>query len=764
MHSMPQHRARPLVGLFAGLIALLPVVAAAADVRSSAPYFEAYAAGEKVESLPLAATDVDVVIGGVLADVTVKQVYENRGTVPVEAVYVFPASSRASVYAVTMTVGDRVIRAKLREKDDARREYEEARSEGRTASLLEQQDVGAFRMNVANVLPGDSIQVEMRYAELLVPTKGVYEFFFPTTAPMEKYGETGATAMASSSSDAVVKDAFGMTVRLVSGAPIAQITSDTHPLQVSQARPDEATVTISPDDRRAGAKDFVLRYSMLGDDVGTGVLAFRGSEENFFLLTAQPPKAVRPAMIPPREYIFVVDVSGSMTGRPLDVSRALVADLFSQLRPEDRFNVVLFAGDSQVMSERGSPHATKDTLADALDILTDVEASGGTELGEALDTAYALPATPGMARTVLIITDGAIAAGGDVATKISSRLDEANAFVFGIGDYLDRAVIDRLARAGEGEPFVAETMDAAEAQAKRLREYIDRPVLTQAKLRWSGGADLYDLEPPAIPDLFAERPIVVVGKYRGELKGEATIEGWSGGGPVKLVVDLDEAYEDPSLSSLPRLWARRRIDRVTDAGECSRWGSDCDTDAEALKAEVTALGLRYGVLTPHTSFVAVTDDVRTDVDATTVFQPVPARDVATLASAPPPPPPAASGFGGYGFDPTVALQVAAAPAVLSAPSLDAARPLRELAGHRMQATADGWRDLAHVDGVRVLRIRRDSAAFAALLALRPELAPLFALDGRVLVSLGAGWSVQITPDGFGDYPEATLRAAALGTR
>lgn len=730
--------------LSAALLALPPAVQAKNDAgreRSGAPYLEAWSDGERLESLPLASTDVEVVIGGVIADVRVTQVYENRGDRPVEAVYVFPASSRASVHAVTMTIGDRVVRAQLRERAQARREYDAARAQGRTATLLEQQDVGAFRMNVANVLPGDRIEVALDYVELLVPTKGEYEFFFPTTAPQVAYARPGDpdVAMPSSAAAGVVDHAMTLRVHVLSGMPITRIESPSHPIQTFRPREGEAIVTIDPSDARSMARDFVLRYAMLGDDIGTGVLAYRDGGENYFLLTAQPPARISPSAVPPREYIFVIDVSGSMAGRPLEVSRTLVEDLFSTLKPGDRFNIVLFAGDSRVMAPKSMP-ATPATLELALELLDATAAGGGTELGLALDKAQSVPPTPGMARTLVIVTDGAIAAGGDIATRIAGQVDQANVFVFGIGDYLDHAVIERLARAGQGEPFKVMRMDEADAEARRLRAYIDRPVLTQARLGWQG-ADLYDLEPERLPDLFAERPIVVVGKFRGELAGKATIKGYSGGRPVTLSVDLSQAYTDPALSALPKLWARRRIDRLMDHSGCNH-ANRCVEDDPA-RGEIIDTSLKHGLLTPFTSFIAVSGEVRTNEAGERVFQPVPQRE--------------AGDAGGFGFDPALAAAALAVPVAVPSPAPVVVAE-RWLAGHRMQQVEGGWRDAAHREDARVLRIRRGSQAHRELLRLRPDLAELFALPGRVLVSFGAS-SIELGPDGFGDFPAGQLAEA-----
>ena len=743
------------------LLAFLAPTPAAAEARKTtgAPYFEAYANGTKVEALPLAMTRVDVTVAGVIADVRLTQVYENRGQVPVEAVYVFPASTRATVHGLTMKVGGRIVRAKLRGKEAARATYEAAKDAGKTATLLEQQDVGAFRMNLANVLPGDRIEVELKYTELLLPTAGVYEFFFPNTASQDPYTKPGDPdrSMPSSGAAAVTQDAMTITTRILSAAPIATIDSPSHRLKIVRRGDSEALVTLDPADRDASRRDFVLRYSMLGDDIGTGVLAHPGKDENVFLLTAQPPRQVGMDRVPAREYVFVLDVSGSMTGQPMDVSKQLMRELFEGMRPGDRFNVVLFSGGSQVLSPGGSLPANAAELGRAIALIDGRNAGGGTELAAALETAYALPRTPGMARALVVVTDGAIAAGGDVSRLVSSKLHLASVFVFGIGESVEHSTIARIARAGEGEAFEVMEMAKADAEARRMKGYIERPVLTNVRLEVVG-ADLYDLEPPSIPDLYAQRPIVIVGKYRGPLTGQVRIHGISGGRPVTIPVDLAKAFVDPELDALPRLWARRRVDRVDDEScPTTGWGCNNQSDPERKKT-IEALGLHYGILTSETSFVAVTEEVRTHEDATTVAQPAAARE--HEASEPSP----SAGYMAPGFDSGLATLAlgAASQAVAALPRADDAATPRLVAGHWFVQGPDGWRDLAHKDGARLLRIRRDSAAFLALLRLAPELADALALPGRVLVSFG-GWSILVTPDGFSDYPEATLQRA-LGRR
>ena len=720
--------------------------------QSSAPYFEATAAGEKVENLPLAMTTVDATITGVIADVSLIQVYENRGKVPVEAVYVFPASSRATVYAVRMTIGDRVVEAQLREREEARATYEKAKSEGRSATLLEQQDVGAFRMSLANVLPGDRIKVELQYVELLVPTAGVYEFFFPNTAPQEKYqrAQDPDGSMPRSSAAEVSDFGLSLNVKIATGAPIASIESPSHDIAIDRPSPTEASLAIDDSDGKPATRDFVLRYELGGARISAGALAYPASDggDNYLLVLAQPPRTTMPSDVPAREYIFVVDVSGSMHGEPLDVSKRLMRDLFTTLKPTDLFNVLLFSGGSRVLSKSGSLPATEDTLQRALDLIDASDAGGGTELVPALETAYALPKTPGMSRSLVLVTDGAIAAGSDASALIRRHLDQGNVFTFGIGAGVVRPVIERLARAGEGEPFLVEKMDEGKAEAARLRSYIDRPVMTGIAVRWEGTQPM-DVLPQKVPDLFAERPIVLVAKYRGPLAGRVVFSGTSGDQPVEVAVELGRTPVRPQYKAVRLFWARKKIDLLMD-DNCSGYG--CSSGSEDAEREIARVGLEHGILTPYTSFVAVTSEVRTEADAVRVDQPAVARQrVASLYS------PAASV--GSGFSPAITSQgiaIAVASAPQTATLLEGLS--REVGGHRMHLMAGQWRDEAHREDAILLRVRRDSAAYAELLRLRPGLAALFALGDSVLVSFG-DYSILVSDSGFSDFPPETLKAA-----
>lgn len=618
---------RRILLVLSAIVLLVPAGARAQGDRPAAdktlsPFFFVEGGEPDIDRLPLKDTRVDVAIAGVIADVTVRQVYENRGTRPIHARYVFPASTRAAVYGMTMTVGNVRTVARIREREQASREFDAAKKEGKSASLLEQSRPNVFTMKVANVLPGDTILVELKYTELLVPTDGTYEFVYPTVVGPRYSDKSQSQASAADQfvnapytrQGEAPKSDFHLSGVVSTGIALREISSPTHQVIVQSTGVGRAQVVLADSERFSGNRDFILRYSMAGTEIASGLLLFEGKEENFFLLMAEPPQVVQPGDAPPREYIFVVDVSGSMNGFPLDTAKKLLRDLAGILRPSDSFNVVVFADGTETFSRTSVP-ASPSNLTAALQFIGRKEGGGGTRLLGALTRAVALPRPSGVSRSVVLVTDGYIEAEPDVFDYIRGHLDDVNFFAFGIGSSVNRFLIEGIARAGLGEPFIVTEPGEATAAAARLRRYIDTPVLTGIDVAFRG-FDVYDVEPQKVPDLFASRPVVLFGKWRGSAAGWIEITGQTGGGHYRLSVPVSSAGTDRSHAALRHLWARTRIADLSDFGP--------SVPDAARVAAITALGLTYGLLTRYTSFVAVQELVRTAADSgEDVDQPLP---------------------------------------------------------------------------------------------------------------------------------------------
>ena len=594
------------------------------DDKTLSPYFFVKSEGSETEQLPLKATSADVNIAGVIADVTVKQVYVNSGKNVIEAIYIFPASTRAAVYSMKMKVGDRLITAKIQEKQKARQEYDQAKSEGKNASLLEQQRPNVFQMNVANIMPGDTISIEMCYTELLIPEQGVYEFVYPTVVGPRYSNKPEATA---STNDKWVSNpythagekpdySFNIGINLAAGMPIKDVRCPSHEMTINYENPASAMLKLKNTGTSEGNRDVIVQYRLADNKIESGLLLYKNVSpgENFFLAMVQPPPKPTVDQIPPREYIFIMDVSGSMNGYPIETSKKVLENLIKNLRSTDKFNVLLFAGCANMFMPQ-SVFATEENLKMALKMIDEQQGSGGTELLTALKKALSVEKQKGFSRTFVIATDGYVDVEKESFELIQNNLNKANFFAFGIGSSVNRFLIEGIAHAGMGESFIVTKQEEADAKAEKFRSYIQSPVLTDIKVTYEG-FDVYDLEPSNVPDVLAERPVIIFGKWKGNPTGKIKITGKSGKEDFEYVLDVSKAEASPSNRALKYLWARQKIRMLDDFNNAA--------NDPKLTEQITGLGLKYNLLTNYTSFIAIDSIVRNKGGKqATVKQPLP---------------------------------------------------------------------------------------------------------------------------------------------
>ena len=633
-----QHCARAInIALrICGILFLVHAISSAstqAEDKPIAPYFEVIQQGADdaptTERLPLKAMHADVTIRGGIASVTLKQRFGNNGTEPIEARYLFPASTGAAIHHMEMRVGDRVIQAVIKEKEEAKAIYETAKKENKTASLLEQQRPNVFQMSVANVMPGDDIEVTLHYSERITPTASIYTFALPGVVGPRYHSPNQSNDGAHWVSNPYLKPEdtgqqdttvdYKIKVTLSTPLPLQDLACSTHQNSVDYLDDRNATITLQPepgDD--ASNRDFIVRYRMADEKIAAGLsLSDEIEEEKFFALQVEPPTRVTPDTIPPREYIFVVDVSGSMNGFPLDTAKRMLDELVGNLRSQDRFNVLLFASSNRVLSPHSLP-ATSKNIRKAKKLI-DNEGGGGTELLPALKRAFSLGGDEGVSRSIVILTDGFVSCEAEAFELIRENLGTANLFAFGIGSSVNRHLIEGLAATGRGEPFVVTDPTQCKSKAAEFNDYVGSPVLTDIKVQFDG-FDAYAIEPQAQPDLFADRPLVITGKWRGAPVGAIRISGKLGDGSLfEHSFEIDENSIEKSSNDEPlrALWARERVRSLADYALL--------TDKSEAKREVTSLGLTYSLVTPFTSFVAVMDEIRHDGDSSgeSVNQPLP---------------------------------------------------------------------------------------------------------------------------------------------
>ena len=570
--------------------------------KAESPYLKVLT---KNAHIPLKSTKSNVQIVGTIAQVQLTQTYQNLGKEPIEATYVFPMSTNAALHNMQLTVGNRITKAKILKKEKAEKVYKKAIKEGKRAAKLDQHRPNVFQMKVANIMPNETVTIDIFYTEMITVINKEYQFVFPGVVGPRYTGESTEKEtvfnLPYTNKSINARYDYDIEVHINAGMMIQNIASKTHKINVHYPDANSAEIELSAENENPSNRDFVLKYSLRSNKINSGLLLFEGDKENYFSLLIEPKLKTLKSEVPTREYLFVVDVSGSMMGYPIEVSKSLLRNLLSDLGENDRFNILLFSADNTIFKEK-SVQATQENLSEALQFLTGTfnNYGHGTRLLKALKAGYQLPRNnPNSARNVVVITDGFINVEKNVFQFIENNLNKVNVFTFGIGNGINRYLIDGMARVSNSLSFVATNKNEAFNVAKEFKNYISTPLLTQIQIN-TNDFEIYDVEPKTIPDVFADRPILIYGKYKGKPTGSLHISGYQGNGKFNQTIRVQNGKLSTQNEALKYLWARKKIERLIDYKR--NFGSD-------IKQQVIDLGLRYNLATEFTSFVAVDYEV-----------------------------------------------------------------------------------------------------------------------------------------------------------
>jgi Ca-activated chloride channel family protein len=604
-----------------------PRAAAAPDGARAAPRLTGRTAGGKAAiDLPLAHTRVLAQVSGNVARVEVTQFYVNRTADRLEAVYAFPLPPGAAVTDMTFRIGNRVVVSEVKRREEARRAYESAREQGRTAALTEQERPNLFTQSVANVPPGDTVAVMLRYVHEVPYDDGRYLFHFPTTIGPRYVpgvatgggsgpgwaGDTDRVPDASRVTPPVVPTGAGgvpdvdILVRLVPGAAFDDVVARSHRVITGMDGDGVRLVALDEEDR-APDRDLVLTWRPAGEVPGAHALVQRERGEDFLMLFLQPPAEVAPALVRPKELVFLVDKSGSMMGAPIERAKALVDRALGAMGPDDTFQIVAFDGAAQAMTAAPVP-GSAENVARARGWLSRLSGGGGTEMLAGIRAALAAPADPGRLRMVVFCTDGFIGNEAEIIAAVEALRGSARVFGFGVGTSVNRWLVEGVGRAGRGASEVVDLKDPPDEAVTRLFRRLDRPVLTDLEVAFEGGA-VTDLLPGRLPDLLAGQPLVLAGRVRGDAPRAVVLTGRLGKRPwhARLPIVSSKVGADPAAPGQPvtgTLWARRRIEELLAPGPVP--------PAPAAVDEVVAHALRFKLVTRYTSFVAIERELRVD--------------------------------------------------------------------------------------------------------------------------------------------------------
>ena len=569
---------------------------------------------------PLIHTDVQAQVSGNVARVEVTQTFENPFEDPLEAIYVFPLPDEAAVDDMEIRIGDRVIRGEIKPREEAQAIYQQAIEEGRTAGLLEQERANIFTQSLANILPGEQIDVTIRYTESLAFEGDHYEFVFPMVVgpryipgPATVTGNTPQVPDATRITPPVIPPEqrsghdIQVTVNLDAGVPITNITSPSHTIQTTP-RGREVHVQLDAADTIPN-KDLILRYQVMSDRPQATVLTQRHEEGGHFAAYLIPAIDYPSTAIVPKDVVFLMDTSGSQMGDPLLKSQELMRRMINGLNPNDTFTIIDFANTTEQLSATPLPN-TPENRRRAIAYVDQLTANGGTELLNGIRAVLDFPPAPeGRLRSVVLLTDGYIGNDAEIIAEVQQRLEPGNRlYSFGVGSSVNRFLLDRLAEAGRGTSQVIRQDEPSGEVADRFFRQINNPVLTNIDVTWEGEGDAPEIYPSAIPDLFAEQPLVIFGRKTDGQSGVLRIRGVAAGG-VPFDETLAVNFESgPSQGAIAQLWGRARIKDLMN----QLYGMET---VEGVNA-VTQTALAYRLLSQYTAFVAVTDEVRVDPDGT----------------------------------------------------------------------------------------------------------------------------------------------------
>ena len=398
-------------------------------------------------------TKVTADISGFITRVKVVQEFENNFNEPIEAVYTFPLSQNSAVDDMTMRIGDRIIRGQILKKEEARKVYEAAKNKGNTAALLDQERPNIFTQSVANILPNEKIQIEISYVETLKFEDGAYEFVFPmTVAPRYIPASVDAEDAEKISPPTVSATRAGhdisIEVNLNAGVPVEDIRSNSHEIESLNLSPNSAKISLQGETTIPN-KDFVLRYDVIGKRLEDAVLSNYGKNGGFFSLVLSPPERLSAEDITPKEIVFVLDTAGSMSGFPIEKAKESMKLALDNLYPDDTFNLITFAGDTHVLFEKPVP-ATRANMDRAQEFLASRSGGGGTEMMKAIKAALAPSDAQDHLRIVCFMTDGQVGNDFEIISEVQKH-PNARVFSFGIGDSVNRFLLDQIAKEGRGE-------------------------------------------------------------------------------------------------------------------------------------------------------------------------------------------------------------------------------------------------------------------------------------------------------------------------
>jgi Ca-activated chloride channel homolog len=692
----------------------------------------------------------------------VEQLFVNPISRVMEGTYLFPLPENAAISNFRMTIDREPVEGRVIDREEARRIYEDYVRRMVDPALLEYVGRNAFRARVFPIPAQGEKEIQIGYSQPLSFESGVYQYTYPLSSACGEGTPAGSAGQE-----------VAITVTIQSRQPLRAIYSPTH--EIAVRRVDDHTARVSFEARELRSeRDFQLYYSVSEKEFGLNLLAHRrGDEPGYFMLMLAPKREIPREEIAPKDIVFVFDTSGSMNGPKIEQAKRALQFILNNLNPHDRFNIIRFNSEVEPF-RKGLVEAAPPALTAARAFVEEIKAVGGTAIDDALAASFeSLPTTrlasdDGRRTMIVFMTDGQPTIGETDPERILAnvaRLNRGRArlFVFGVGDDVNTLLLDRLARDGAGTVEYVRPSEDLELKVSAFYNKIAHPVLADLELALPG-AEVTDLYPKRVPDLFAGSQLILFGRYGRPGAVTARLTGQVAGQTRSFTYPVSLPDRERENGFIPRLWASRKIGYLLE--EIRLHGESAE-----LREEVIRLSKEHGILTPYTAFLVEEPGVR---------RPEPRLSLdGALAT---PPPPAAPGqrlsrdraAGGYaGGAPSYApglrqstgeLAVRASQRIsgLKAQSVESAEAsaVRRVDARLFQRRGDVWVDATFTTKMPVIGVKWGSPAYFELLRLRPSLGRVLALGRKLVVVLDGGRALRIDETGKEALSAADRKAIA----
>jgi Ca-activated chloride channel family protein len=700
----------------------------------------------------------------------VDQVFRNSSGTQLEATFIFPLPADSTVSEFALWMNGVRVEGEVLERTQARQIYENIVRRVRDPGLVEYMDGRLFQANIFPVPANGTQRVELTFTQVLERQGDLQRLVYPM-----RTGRTAASTL----------EDFTLTAEINSTSPLRAVYSPTHNIDVDRQSDHLAVVGLEQDNADL-ERDFVLYTAASDKDVGVSVMSFdpdgSGGEDGYFLMVLSP-RLEQPGELPPKDVTFVVDTSGSMAGEKMEQAQETLRYCVSQLRPQDRFNIVRFSTTARTLFDDLTP-ATEENVTRAQTFIGELRAAGGTAIEQALDRALAQTAQDGRTHMVIFVTDGLPTVGETDPQLILSGVDERNAanariFSFGVGYDVDTRLLDSLATGNGAISDYVRPSEDIEVAVSTLYDRISYPILSDLEIDF-GDVEVYDTYPQDLADLFAGHQVVVAGRYRNAGVTDVEISGLASGERVSMEYTrnfTDTTGDDPN-DFIPQMWATRKIGFLVEQIRING-------ESRELRDEVMNLGVRYGLVTPYTSYLAVDDSEFGGPVPIAMPMPEEPMDDMVLRTMT-----EASGWGegrrraeedeereaapaapmGGDFDSTVSSGRDAVESSEEAHRMqetqiaDRRTPVQQLGAYRLSLDPDGvWRDDFSREATDAQRIQVQylSDAYFRLMELRGDITRLVGVGEKVAFQWANGIVIEIGDTGL-ETLDAETEAALVG--